>query len=191
LSIDEAQEQLLRKNLTEISDQSQEAIAFFYDATIDFVYGLALRITHRPEDAEEVVSDTYLQVWNKAAQFDEARCSAFGWLMMICRSRALDQLRRRQVLESKLQSQEYEDISPSYEDEPQDFLNVLDRKAAVYSAMKNLKPTHRQLVGLAFFQGLSHREIAAHVDMPLGSVKTHIRKGLSLLKSELQRSDYC
>src|SRR5262252_2674734 len=86
--------------LAAIARRDESALAAFYDATISRVYGLALRITRQPESAAEVVSDVYFQVWREADRYDTGRGNVIAWLMTICRSRALDLLRRADEAET-------------------------------------------------------------------------------------------
>ncbi|MEO5574408.1 MAG: sigma factor, partial [Gammaproteobacteria bacterium] len=89
-----------RAMITSIAHKNEAALAAFYDTTIARVYAVALRITTRAEAAEEVASDVYLQVWQQAERFDTSRGRVMAWLLTICRSRALDYLRRRDKAES-------------------------------------------------------------------------------------------
>ena len=179
-----AEEMVLRKQLQAVAKGDKSSFADFYDATIGRVYGLALRITGRSHEAEEVVSDVYLQVWRQASSYDDRRGLVVAWLLTICRSRALDHLRRRDPAESHPNPNDLRhDLA--HDENPESLMLALRRDSSVYTALAKLSPVQRQLVGLAFFRGLSHKEIADHVSMPLGSVKTHIRKALRMLYDEL------
>lgn len=181
-SLIDAQETALREALAEIVGRREDALARFYDETVSRVYGLALRITSRADAAEEVTADVYMQVWNQAQRFDQGRGSVLAWLLTICRSRAIDHLRRADEAESWAEPPE---AAGSAADDPQDLLLAMESGRAVTTALEALPPLQRQLLSLAFFRGLTHEEIAAHFRLPLGTVKTHIRKALAELRKSL------
>lgn len=179
-----AQELACRAWLAAIARHDEQALGALYDATLGKVYAVALRITSKPESAEEVVGDVYLQVWRDAAKFDVTRGKALTWLLTICRSRALDLLRRRDP------AQLHEDpeslwLDMPHADDPQDLLLTIERQSKVHAALQTITPVQRQMVALAFFKGLSHQEIADHSGLPLGTVKTHLRKALEALHDTL------
>ena len=181
-SMVDAQETALRDALAGIVARRQEGLARFYDATVSRVYGLALRITARSDAAEEVTADVYLQVWNQAERFDQGRGCVMAWLLTICRSRAIDYLRRADEAESWAEPPE---APGSAGPDPQDLLMAMESGRAVTAALEALAPLQRQLLSLAFFRGLTHEEIANHFQLPLGTVKTHIRKALAALRKHL------
>lgn len=180
-----AQNALCSGLLAAIARQDEAALAVLYDATISRVYGLALRITRKPEAAEEVVADVYHQVWRKAAAYDAARGRALTWLLTICYSRALDQLRRKDEAESHPDPETLRPALAEDDSDPLDILQAIENQSAIHAALQNLKPLQRQLIALAFFKGLSHQETAEQSGLPLGSVKTHIRHALAQLRQAL------
>lgn len=169
--------------LAAVAGGDETAFAAFYDATSARAYALILRITRAAALAEEVMSDVYLQVWQQAQRFDAARGNAQAWLYMLCRSRALDQLRRREPVETCADPDHLRDDAA--DGSPLDLLLVLDRSAAIHTAVARLGEVERQLLALAFFRGLSHQQIADHTGMPLGTVKTLLRTAMRTLKDQL------
>jgi RNA polymerase sigma-70 factor (ECF subfamily) len=174
--------------LDRVAAGEQAALGKLYDSTVAKLYGLARLIVWTAEDAEEVICDTYAQVWQSAARYEASRGPVLAWLLVICRSRALD-LRRR----NRSRGQGFPDsarigsdraISPSSA-EPHEILNLLERNTVLYEAMTKLPPVRRRLVWLAFFEGLSHEEIARETQLPVGTVKSHIRRALATLRAEL------
>ena len=172
--------------LAAIAEQDEGALAALYDATLSRVYGLALRITRKPEAAEEVVADVYLQVWRKATTYDAARGRALTWLLTICHSRALDQLRRKDEAEAHPEPETLRTDLANGDNDPLDLLQAFENQSAIYAALETLNPIQRQLIALAFFKGLSHQEAAEQSGLPLGTVKTHIRRALEQLRHALQ-----
>jgi RNA polymerase sigma-70 factor (ECF subfamily) len=160
------------------------ALGELYDATVGRVNGLALRILRSVPEAEEVVADVFHQVWRQAARFDPARGTAAAWIATIARTRALDRLRQLRRAD-----REHGDATPEHDGAPdagpEDLLLTVERGSAVHAALRTLAPVQRELLGLAFFRGLSHGEIAEATALPLGTVKTHIRRGLLALQDQL------
>ncbi|HZR03599.1 MAG TPA: sigma-70 family RNA polymerase sigma factor [Burkholderiales bacterium] len=178
-------EKLLVEQLRGIIARSEQALAGFYDATSGRVYGLALRITGRSDAAEEVTTDVYMQVWRDASRYDLGRGRVLTWLLTICRSRAIDSIRRRDAAEPCAEPEELAAQDDGGAGSPEALLLLAERNEALRKALQTLDPLQRQLLSLAFFRGLTHEEIAGHADLPLGSVKTHIRRALQQLQSQL------
>ena len=165
--------------------RDQGGLAALYDATVNRVHGVAMRILKNEESAEEVVSDVYFQAWREAERYDRSRGPVQGWLLIICRSRALDALRRRDP--SLVHPQPHELISSQMDShgDLQDLLEATRECSRVREALARLKPLQRQLLSLAFFRAYTYAEVATHFGMPLGSVKTLIRDGLSKMRVAL------
>jgi RNA polymerase sigma-70 factor (ECF subfamily) len=162
----------------------QSALEALYDATCARLYALATAILRDREDAEEVVCDTYTQAWKDAARYDAARASPMGWLTVLCRSRALDRLRQRRHHALAVQLEEAEAVvDPSAS--PDDLLSKLEQGSHVHAALASLPAERRELVALAFLRGLSHQEIADLKQLPLGTVKSHVRRSLLQLRAAL------
>jgi RNA polymerase sigma factor (sigma-70 family) len=175
----------LRDYLSAISKHDQAALTCFYDLTVSRVYSVALRIVRHVHLAEEVVSDVYMQVWRDAQRYDDARGRVLGWLLIITRSRALDILRRQDEAFSHPEPYDLVFEPESEQKSAHDLLEAAQAGSALHEAMQSLTPLQRQLLSLAFFRGLSHSEIVEQSGIPLGSVKTHIRRALTALKSKL------
>ncbi len=174
-------EEDLRPVLDAIVRRDQTAFARLYDLTSGRVYGLALRILGRRDAAEEVVSDAYLQIWQQAARYDASRGVPLAWMLTIARSRALDYLRRRDEAQPHPDPTVLQPEAVTTES-AMDILIALDNASALHDAIATLPSNARQLLGLAFFRGLSHQEIATHTGMPLGTVKTILRNALQALR---------
>jgi RNA polymerase sigma-70 factor (ECF subfamily) len=178
-------EQLLQEWIACVVDSDQTALGLLYENLVGQVYGLALRITRRVSLAEEVVQDTFWQVWRQAPRFDPERGPAKAWVMTIARSRALDALRRIEPNQYELEPETLELIEASDDDIPPDLLAAAQQVDRLGTALASLDPIPRQLVSLAFFRGLSHDEIAEYSGLPLGTVKSHIRRALLTLRHTL------
>jgi RNA polymerase sigma-70 factor (ECF subfamily) len=165
--------------------RDQEALANLYEATKASVYGVALRITARADAAEEVLADTYLQAWRDATRYAPSRGRVLTWLLTICRSRAIDSLRRRDQAQllaepEQLLCDEVEGLA-----DPHEILATVERDSALHAALSELGALQRQVLALAFFRGLTHEEISSHTGLPLGTVKTHIRSAIAQLRARL------
>ena len=168
-----------------IVERDERALAALYDATFGRVYGLVLRIVGRRELAEEVVEDTFFQVWREAPRFDPSRGRALAWLLGMARSRAIDASRREtRFMRGRVDPG---DVPPTPDDAPvgDELLAVARSHAALHRALQLIDPQPRQLVALAFFRGLSHEEIAVQTSLPLGTVKSQIRRALATLRRVL------
>ncbi len=171
--------------LAGVAAGEQRALERFYRLTIGKVFGLALYIVRNRATAEEVAEDVYVQIWHSAATYDPRRGTPLGWALTICRSRAIDTLRRadRAIVDSdptqRLDAVTH--LAPGL----QDLLQASQDNAALHAALGRLLPVQRQILGLAFFRGLTHLEIAASMQMPLGTIKTHIRRALATLREQL------
>lgn len=162
----------------------ETGMSLLYDATLGHVYGLAMRVTRDQDAAEDVAAETYLQAWQQAGRYDSERGPPLAWLLNMARSRALDYLRRQGAVmsdnvtltdEQHLQEQ-------SSEDDPLSLVMALQRDTRLREAIASLSPVAQQLLGLAFFRGLSHGEIAELTDLPLGTVKSHLRRAQDSLR---------
>ncbi|WP_217808690.1 sigma-70 family RNA polymerase sigma factor [Derxia lacustris] len=173
--------------IARIVERDEQALAELYDATVGRVHGLALRIVRNAQTAEEVAEDTFWQVWRQAPRFDPERGSALAWLLTIARSRALDALRRVDRAECVADTAELApaDADPAVADDPQDLLAATRSGHVLHAALARLDALPRQLIALAFFQGLTHDEIASHTGLPLGTVKSHLRRTLLQLRKTL------
>lgn len=160
-------------------DGDQAAFRKLYEATRRRLFGLASTIVAASADAEDVVAEAFTQAWRDARTYDRSRGSVMTWLLVICRSRALD-LRRRQ----RTPMEDIDELSlPAADDAAPDHDPGTRRIAR---GMARLSSVQRQLVAMAFYRGLTHQEIAEATTLPLGTIKSHIRRALQSLRTELE-----
>lgn len=187
-----ANEMQLQVWLARIVRQDEAALADLYRDTVGRVYGLALRIVRNPALAEEVAEDTFWQVWRQAARFDPQRGTVLAWVLTMARSRALDALRA--CTRDQADTVSCDALGAALEAElsdtaqmgnPHDLLESIQTNALLHRALCQLEAVPRQLVSLAFFKGLTHEEIAGQTGLPLGTVKSHIRRALNVLRKWL------
>ncbi|RTL20003.1 MAG: sigma-70 family RNA polymerase sigma factor [Burkholderiales bacterium] len=172
-----------------IVDHDERALMALYEATLSRVYGLVLRLVRRPQLAEEVAEEVYFQVWRQAPRFDAARGRPLTWLLGMARSRAIDAIRREARYQHESLDEDAHNVTASLSaptaESGDELLAVAQGHAALHRALLLLKPQPRQLVALAFFNGLSHEEIASQTHLPLGTVKSQIRRALITLREAL------
>lgn len=166
----------------------REALEALYALYVDRVHAVALRILQRPEDAEEVVLDTFSQAWERAALYVPERGEVAAWLLNIARSRALDRLRaeRRHRALLPLHPEDVSEPYPEHADDPsQRLFDQLDADSALRVVRHELSEAQQRMIALAFLEDLSHAEIAERTGLPLGTVKSHLKRGLQRLARAL------
>lgn len=167
---------------------NERALEALYDATVGKLYALASALLRSVEDAEEVVCETYAYAWANAVRYDAGRANVLGWLLMLCRSRALDRLRQRRAGITTVDMAALEGVEADPAEQPYDILSLMQQRSTVYSALSKLTPQRRRLVALAFLRGLSHHQIAQVTGLPLGTIKSHVRRALAQLREALEET---
>jgi len=174
----------------------RNAFAALYERTSGHVFAVLLRIQRDRAAAEDLLQEVYISVWKAAASFDAARSQPLTWLTHIARHRAIDSLRRSQT-QPQLRSttRDDDDDSPDPVEAaadgapgPLELLDQASDRRQLQDCMQHLSPAQRQSVALAFFDGLSHAEVAAQLQEPLGTVKSWVRRALNTLRLCLDRA---
>ena len=167
--------------LAACAGRDREAFALLYRSTSAKLFGIALRILRREDWAEEVLQESYVSIWNHAQDYSAGLSAPMTWMTSIVRNRCLDWLRRP----SREVSDPEGELAASAEADGPGPLEALARSSdakALADCLGRLEGKQRQAIMLAFFQGLSHSELATHLRQPLGTVKTWVRRGLGRLK---------
>ena len=173
--------------LRRITAGDEDALAALYDRRIRLVFSLASRILDRQTEAEEIAQDVFTYVWRHAGQFDRRRGTVAAWLLILTRSRSLDRLRARRVRPDAAQpvdDRALEQLPARAEDYERRLISEGDA-ARLRAALLALTPAEREPIELAYYGGLSQREIAERLGQPLGTIKTRVRTGLLRLRSAL------
>lgn len=161
----------------------EAALARLYDQYRVILFGLLVRILNSREEAEDGLQDVFIQVWRRAADFDEKRGRPFTWLVTLARSRAIDRLRQlgaRQRLATGAAENQPEEVSDALADTFRS-----EQKEIVKRALAQLPQEQRHALTLAYYDGLTQSEIASHLGTPLGTVKTRMRSGMNKLRELL------
>jgi len=169
-----------------MADGDRAALSVVYELTVAQVYAISRGVLRSREDAEEIVCDVYTCAWQRAHTYDSSRGSVMAWLAVMTRNRAIDRVRQRRD-PSLLEAMRMDALSSLVGEVPgpEEVLARFQSGSAIHRALRSLSPQRRYLLGLAFFRGLSHQEIAAATRMPLGTVKSHLRRALAALHGEL------
>jgi RNA polymerase sigma factor (sigma-70 family) len=161
----------------------QRAFAELYNLTSAHLYAVALRILRQSASAEEVLQESFVNIWHHAGSYVATRSQPLTWLTSIVRNRCLDQLRRREADTVTIDDEDEGMTLPDAGPTPLEMLVSGADARAVKTCVETLESGQKQAVALAFYRGLSHAELAAHLREPLGTVKSWVRRGLERLKA--------
>ena len=165
--------------ISRVRTGDEDALAALHDRYASVVYSVALRVLGDTTQAEDILQEIFIQLWRNPQRFDANRGSLGAWLAVIARHRAIDQLRRRRP------EADVEDVIISVDTRLEQTTDRNMAIAKVRAAVEHLPPEQRQPLELAFFQGLTHSEIASKTGEPLGTIKTRIRTALLALRKAL------
>lgn len=172
--------------LQAVARRDQDAFAALYDRFSSPVFGLILRIVGSRAEAEEILQEAFWQVWNRATDYRVELGSPFCWVVTIARRKAIDRLRANsrhlERVSAAQQARADDDFFPSAGAET---AIARERSQAVHAALANLNLDERRAIALAFFDGLSHEEIARALGVPIGTIKARIRRGMMKLRTPL------
>lgn len=160
-----------------------QALAELYDRYGRLAYSLIVRVVRDGALAEDLVQETFLRVWNRAQGFDAKRGALGPWLLAVARNRAIDYLRSASGRERNALELEEVDHPSLYTDMESDIL-ASDKARIIRAALDKLAPNQREVIELAYFEGLTQTEMAARMGQPLGTVKTWVRTALKNLREE-------
>lgn len=173
--------------LHRIAQGDEKAVSDCMNQYGNLIWLLAKKYTQTIEDAEDAVQEIFMEIWQNASKFDPSKASEITFVSLIARRRLIDRLRRVYRQPSINSIDEIIETQPNvFETE---ILNKIDAKQAI-SAMKQIRPEQRDLLMLTIFEGMSHGEIALKTNIPLGTVKTHIRRGFESVRKIINRNAF-
>jgi len=176
-----------RECLRRLAAGHSDAAGRLYDRHARAIYSLVLRIVNDEGDAEEIVQDVFAQAWRQAARYDASRGAVGAWLLVMARTRAIDRLRARRTrpaASTMAPDRALEDVPAGAPDAASEMIDAEEARR-VRRALADLPLLQRLAIELAYYEGLTQREIADRLEQPLGTVKTRIRLGLSKLRETL------
>lgn len=165
-----------------LTEGRERALTELYDRFGGAVYSLAFRVTGDRGAAEEISLDTFLQVWQQAGRFNADQGSLQSWLFTIARSRAIDRVRAAKAVK---RTQAEDSTAEQHVERPDETVELAERRRLVRQAITGLTPSQRAALELAYFEGLSHAQIAERLGEPLGTVKTRVRQAMIALRRTL------
>ena len=171
--------------LVQVAKGDQEAYAEFYEIIVERVFGIVRSILRDPARSEEVTQEVMLELWRTAPRYERRLGSATSWALTIAHRRAVDRVRSEQASRNRDERHALEHAGVTAPDTGAVVVGLLDRERVV-NALGELTEPQRESIELAYFGGHSHSEVAALLDLPLGTVKTRIRDGLVRLRDRLE-----
>ncbi len=176
--------------LQRIAARDTAALADLYDRHNRLLFGLILRIVRDRTEAEDLLQEVFVRVWTRAVLYDPLLGSPMSWLVRLARNRAIDRIRARRRGHVSSLDEPAMDPVPSLSDirSPETVVLADERRGTVMDALAGLPAEQRCLIEAAFFEGYTHSELATHFGLPLGTVKTRIRKGMIAMRQRLEHA---
>ncbi|WP_340588695.1 RNA polymerase sigma factor [Erythrobacter alti] len=170
----------LEQALREVADGKRQSLRLVYDLTSSKLLAVILQIVRDRDVAEDVLQNVFLKVWQRSGSFDRSRASPITWLCTVARNSAIDAVRK-----TGRRGEVSDDLLPDIEDESPDAEGLLcdaEDSARLKECLDDLNSDHRKCIRMAFFRGYTHTELSEVLDVPLGTLKSRIRRGLASLK---------
>jgi len=174
--------------LKRILTRDESALGELYELCVEQVYQVTFSVLKNTADSEEVVCDVFEYVWRKASFYSAQKSNVMSWLLMISRSKSIDLLRQRKPVSSLSGEQNMMDIEDD-DLKPDELITQFEVNSVIHSQLMTLNNIQQQVISLAYFKDLSHQEISTLLQLPLGTVKSHIRRAISALHSIINKDD--
>jgi RNA polymerase sigma-70 factor (ECF subfamily) len=166
-----------------------DALSQLYDRYNGIIKALVLRIIHNDTEADDLLQEVFMEIWNQAKNFSAQKGKPLGWMVTLARRRAIDALRKKQAYtraEERLQAQPEQQPLAWVQNSTAEDIRFGDTRVLIAKVISSLPEAQQQVIDLAFFQGMSQREIAANTNIPLGTVKTRLELGLKKIYDSLK-----
>jgi RNA polymerase sigma-70 factor, ECF subfamily len=175
--------------MTAIQAEDPEALSVLYDRYNGILKALILRVIHNDAEADDLLQEIFMEIWNQAKNFSAQKGKPLGWMVTLARRRAIDGLRKKQAYAragERLQNETEQQPDAWVHNTTVAEINLGDTRQLIRQVINSLPPPQQQAVELAFFRGMSQREIAANTNTPLGTVKTRLELGLKKIYDGLK-----
>jgi RNA polymerase sigma-70 factor (ECF subfamily) len=172
-----------------IQQEDPEALSDLYDRYNGIIKALILRVVHNEAEADDLLQEIFMELWNQAKNFSAKKGKPLGWMVTLARRRAIDGLRKKQAYTragERLQNETQQQPDAWVHNATEEEINFSDTRVLIRKVITSLPPAQQQAIDLAFFRGMSQREIAAHTNTPLGTVKTRLELGLKKIYDGLK-----
>jgi RNA polymerase sigma-70 factor (ECF subfamily) len=172
-----------------VQEKEASALEALYDRYSSVIKALIMRIVHNEAEAEDLLQEIYMELWHQASHYSAAKGKPLGWIVTLARRRAIDRLRKRQSYaraEERLQHELEQQPDAGTHSTVEEEIELSDMRRALCIIIAALPPAQQQAIDLAFFKGMSQREIAAHTNTPLGTIKTRLELGLKKIADGLK-----
>jgi RNA polymerase sigma-70 factor (ECF subfamily) len=172
-----------------IQAEDPDALAQLYDRYNGILKALILRVVHNEAEADDLLQEIFMEIWNQAKNFSAQKGKPLGWMVTLARRRAIDGLRKKQAYaraEERLQNETEQQPDAWVHNATEEAIVLGDTRVLMRKVISGLPPAQQQAIDLAFFQGMSQREIAAKTNTPLGTVKTRLELGLKKIYDGLK-----
>src|SRR5467141_2815414 len=169
--------------------EDPEALSQLYDRSNGILKALILRVIHNEAEAEDLLQEVFMEIWNQAKNFSSKKGKPLGWMVTLARRRAIDGLRKKKAYvraEERLQAETEQQPDAWVNNATEEEILLSDTRSLIRKVIAGLPPPQQQAIDLAFFQGMSQREIAAKTNTPLGTVKTRLELGLKKIYDGLK-----
>jgi RNA polymerase sigma-70 factor (ECF subfamily) len=180
-------EQVEAELLARVAQRDREAFSQLYDLYATPIFSVAMRILQNPKDAEDVLQEVCLQIWENAKSFNRALGKPFTWVMVLTRNKAIDRLRALERRYQWTEKAREDPLAASNSQETGNEIFTREKLSVIRSAVASLPLEQRQAIEMAFFGGMTQNEIAEALQQPLGTVKARIRRGMLKLRDALQQ----
>src|ERR1051326_5582827 len=172
-----------------IQAEDADALSLLYDRYCGILKALILRVIHNESEADDLLQEVFMEIWNQAKNFSSQKGKPLGWMVTLARRRAIDGLRKKQAYqraEERLQNETEQQPDAWVHNATEEEIMLSDTRSVIRKVIRGLPPAQQQAIDLAFFRGMSQREIAAKTNTPLGTVKTRLELGLKKIYDGLK-----
>ena len=175
--------------MARIQEREPEALAALYDRYSGILKSLIMGVIHNDAEADDLLQEIFMEIWNQAAHYSAQKGKPLGWIVTLTRRRSIDRLRKKQAYaraEERLQNETEQQPDAWVHNSTEDDIEMSDTRRLILGILKNLPPAQREAIDLAFYHGMSQREIAAKTGIPLGTIKTRLELGLKKISEALR-----